>query len=66
MSKKFDNHLTGFGDWKDWEDYEEYGESEWSNKESWYNAYRDTPSKEECDRISAALSGEVKVYFVKK
>ncbi|AXI09184.1 hypothetical protein CV093_10250 [Oceanobacillus sp. 143] len=65
MSRRFDNHLTGIGDWKDWIDYEEYGESEWSKKGCWYKAYLDTPSKEECDRISAELSGEVVVYKIK-
>lgn len=64
MSSKFDNHLIGFGAWKDWIDYVEYGESEWTNNHNYYNAYADTPSKEECDRISAELSGEVKAYKI--
>ncbi len=62
MAKKLDNHLVGINDWKEWIDYVEYGESEWSQSGSWYNAYRDTPSKEECDKLCAALSGEVTVY----
>ncbi len=58
-SKKFNNHLTGIGDWKDWVDYEDYGESECSRSKRHYSGYDDTPSKEECDRICAELSGEV-------
>lgn len=64
MSRKFDNHLTGFSDWKAWEDYEEYGESEWSKKENWYNAYKDTPTKEKCDLLCEEFSGEVRVYKI--
>lgn len=30
--------------------------------QKWYSAYIDTPSKEECDKLCAELSGEVIIY----
>ena len=34
-------------------------------KEGWYNAYEDTPSKKECDNLCEKLSGKVVVYKIK-
>lgn len=59
MSKR---NSTGYAYLKEWEDYITYGESECTDKDYWYNAYRDTPSKEECDELCKKFSGEIKVY----
>ncbi|MBD1223307.1 hypothetical protein [Virgibacillus halodenitrificans] len=55
------NHLVTLTEWKYWEVYEDH---EWlGGAMSYleYNAYEDTPSKEECDRICELESGEVVV-----
>ena len=66
MSRIIKGHLINMWEWREWVDYVEYGESEWSKKQDWYNAYQDTPSKEECDRICEERSSEVKVYSIKQ
>lgn len=55
---KIKNHLVSFTEWKEWGDYQEYifEDEKVSND---YDAYKDTPTKEECDRLCERLSGEV-------
>jgi hypothetical protein len=61
---KITNHLIGYTEWKEWEDYQNYtfeDEKVINN----YDAYKDTPSKEECEKLCKELSGEVVVYKIK-
>ena len=69
MEKIIDGHLVGFGSVRDMERLESdyYGEfTDAGMTEMWRSAYDDVPSKDECDRICAELSGEVNVYKIKK
>ena len=61
MAKKITGHLVNHFEWREWADYENYVFED-EKIRSAYNGYRDTPSKEECDKLCAALSGEVTVY----
>ncbi|WP_121614816.1 hypothetical protein [Virgibacillus halodenitrificans] len=59
------NHLVTFTEWKYWEEYEEH---EWlGGAMSYleYDAYKDTPSKQECDQLCKELSSEVITYQIK-
>ncbi|WP_099157256.1 hypothetical protein [Virgibacillus ndiopensis] len=69
MEKKLENHIAGFGTLKDMQHLEDdyYGEcTDAGMTVRWRSAYDDTPSKKECDELSAELSGEVVVYKIKK
>lgn len=65
MEKKLDGHIVGFGELQYWEEYEEWIWLGGAMSEERYNAYKDTPCKEECDRMCAELSGEVVVSKIK-
>ncbi|MCJ0932634.1 hypothetical protein [Virgibacillus halodenitrificans] len=59
------NHLVTLTEWRYWEGYEEH---EWlGGAMSYleYDAYKDTPSKQECDRICEEKSGEITSYKIK-
>lgn len=62
MEKKIDGHLVGFVTAEEWEDYEDHVWLGGSMSEVRYNAYDDTPSKKECDRLAAEQSGDVIIY----
>ncbi|APC48311.1 hypothetical protein BME96_09085 [Virgibacillus halodenitrificans] len=62
---KIKSHLVSLTEWRYWEEYENH---EWlggATSYLGYDAYSDTPSKEECDRICKKMSGEVKIYNMK-
>lgn len=66
MEKKIDGHIAGFGELSYWDGYEDWiylGGAMSVRKES---VYRTIPSKEECDRICAELSGEVVLWKEKQ
>lgn len=60
---KINNHLVTFAEWKDCTDYESYIFKD-QIEINYYDAFRDTPSKEECDEMSEKLSGEVVVFKI--
>ncbi|MFD1362755.1 hypothetical protein [Lentibacillus salinarum] len=65
MEKFVKGHLVGFGSVRDMQHLEDdyYGEFTDAGMSSRrYTAFKDTPSKEECDWLCAELSGEVKVF----
>ncbi|MGY0692599.1 hypothetical protein ACW2QC_07365 [Virgibacillus sp. FSP13] len=62
MEKIMDGHLIGFGSLQELEDYEEHIWFGGAMSEERYNAYKDTPSKKECDKLCAELSGDVRTY----
>lgn len=65
MRRKIQNHLVSHREWKEWNDYEDYLYFDEIIKSD-YNAYKDTPSKDDCDKICAKLSGKVKTYYIVK
>lgn len=66
MKKFISGHLSNFEDAHEMLGYEDYEWRGGAMTEQKYNAYEDTPSKEECDKLCAALSGEVISYKIKK
>lgn len=66
MEKKVEGHLIGFGTLKDWEEYEDLIYRGGAMSEIRYNAYADTPSKEECAKLCSELSGPVITYKIDK
>lgn len=55
---KLPGHLISFTEWMEFEDYGNYVFDDEKGIEV-YDAYKDTPSKEECDRLCEMMSGEV-------
>ncbi|WP_249870731.1 hypothetical protein [Oceanobacillus saliphilus] len=66
MEKIIEGRLVGFGTLKDLEEYEDYIYLGGAITEERYNAYKNTPSKEECDRLCEEQSGEVIIYKLSK
>lgn len=64
MRCKIRGHLVNGYEWREWDEYERYIFED-EKVVNTYNAYRDTPSKDECDELCAALSGEVVEYYIK-
>ncbi|MTW85641.1 hypothetical protein F3157_08195 [Virgibacillus dakarensis] len=62
MEKIIDGHLVGFDTLRDLEGYEHYIWHGGAMSVIRYNAYQDTPSKQDCDKLCAELSGDVIVY----
>lgn len=58
-------HLVSMSAWSEWVDYENYIFED-DRKVNSYDVYRDTPGKDECDELSARLSGEVIIYNIKQ
>ncbi|SER00091.1 hypothetical protein SAMN05216232_3921 [Virgibacillus subterraneus] len=63
--KKLEGHLVGFGTLQEMEEYEDWIYLGGAMSERRYNAYDDTPSKDECDKLCAEFSGEVKIFLTK-
>ncbi|WP_106494849.1 hypothetical protein [Lentibacillus sp. Marseille-P4043] len=63
MEKIIDGHLIGFESLQELEEYEDHIWFGGAMSEVRYNAYKDTPSKKECDRICEDLSGEVEIIL---
>ncbi len=66
MEKIINGHLVGFGSVADVRDDHDYEFTDAGMTEIKYNVYKDVPSKDECDRLCEKMSGEVKVYKIKK
>ncbi len=64
--KKLEGHLVGFGTLQEMEEYKDWIYLGGAMSEIRYNAYHDTPSKDECDKLCEEMSGEVIVYKIKK
>lgn len=60
---KLPGHLISFAEWMEFEDYGNYVFDDEKGIEV-YDAYKDTPSKEACDKLSAAKSGKVIRYYI--
>lgn len=60
MRLKLPGHLVNGFEWREWDDYENYIFED-EKRINTYSGYRDTPSKEECDRLCQKLSGKVKI-----
>lgn len=58
MDKIMPGHLIGFGSVAEMDEYEDYVWLGGAMSELRYGAYRDTPSKQECNRICEELSGD--------
>ncbi|MEI3596922.1 MULTISPECIES: hypothetical protein [unclassified Oceanobacillus] len=61
MRSKIPGHLVNGYQWSKWADYENYVFDD-EKASGAFSGFKDTPSKEECDKLCAALSGEVTVY----
>lgn len=66
MKKKLQGHLVNFEDAQEMLDYGDHIWRGGAMSEQEYDAYKDTPSKKECDKLCAELSGEVVTYKIKK
>lgn len=65
MNRKLGSHLVSYSEWKEWDDYEDYLHPDEEIRND-YDAYADTPSKKECDKICAESSGKVVSYFIER